>query len=363
MPAEGRAGGRGVDHGGGRTAASRRLGALYRDSRYSHCFRGHCPGPSAVDQAAGFSYTWNFGDGTTATGATPVHTYAVAGKYTVTLTATDKDGGARSTTTTATIGSTASTAPQTEYQIDATNLLANVQWDNPNWSQMAADGAWGVNAQWEQGTSSVWYIEEQRYGQDLIIAGLLHDNTAAINAGFTAFNWGFAHQAADGSFAGTGDPFHSTSYFVEAVANTCLLIEQSPYAEQYQSQVHIYAAEADKAAQWMITPSVWSRGLADDAPYTHRRYMVADALGFTSLLVGGDSNLMAMSRDEIQCGLALQLATCANPELGSYDSSYQTVGLSLAERWATYFPGDSLTPAVQSMISKGLVEDHDSAQR
>ena len=75
-----------------------------------------------------------------------------------------------------------------------------------------------------------WYIEEQRYGEDLIISGLMHDNTAAINAGFTAFNWGFAHQAADGSFAGTADPFHSTSFFVEGVAHACLLIEQSPYA-------------------------------------------------------------------------------------------------------------------------------------
>jgi PKD repeat protein len=36
------------------------------------------------------SYSWNFGDGTAAvTGATPSHTYLVAGTYTITLTATD----------------------------------------------------------------------------------------------------------------------------------------------------------------------------------------------------------------------------------------------------------------------------------
>ncbi len=39
------------------------------------------------------SYTWAFGDGGSATGATPSHTYATAGDYTVTLTVKDNAGG------------------------------------------------------------------------------------------------------------------------------------------------------------------------------------------------------------------------------------------------------------------------------
>jgi PKD repeat protein len=47
------------------------------------------------------SYLWNFGDGGTASGAAPVHVYAAAGSYAVTLTVTDNDGLSDSATTTA----------------------------------------------------------------------------------------------------------------------------------------------------------------------------------------------------------------------------------------------------------------------
>lgn len=58
-------------------------------------------GSSSV--GAALSYSWSFGDGTTAQGATPVHTYTSAGTYSVTLVVTDACGTVASTGTTLTV--------------------------------------------------------------------------------------------------------------------------------------------------------------------------------------------------------------------------------------------------------------------
>ena len=53
-----------------------------------------CPlrGDTSSDDGTIESYAWSFGDGSTATGPNPGHTYSTAGTYPVTLTVTDDDG-------------------------------------------------------------------------------------------------------------------------------------------------------------------------------------------------------------------------------------------------------------------------------
>jgi PKD repeat protein len=57
------------------------------------------------------TYAWNFGDGSTGTGATPSHVYAGVGTYTVTLTVTDNGGLSNSATTTASISTSSGPQP------------------------------------------------------------------------------------------------------------------------------------------------------------------------------------------------------------------------------------------------------------
>lgn len=69
------------------------------------------------------SYEWDFGDGTTGTGATTTHTYATAGDFTVTLTVKD-DNGATATKTRAVTTTLAPNQDPTAAFTTATNLLA-----------------------------------------------------------------------------------------------------------------------------------------------------------------------------------------------------------------------------------------------
>jgi PKD repeat protein len=70
-------------------------------------FIGSATDPGVNDVLA---YSWNFGDGGTATGANVNHAYADNGTYTVTLTVNDGDGGTGSANATATVNNVAPTA-------------------------------------------------------------------------------------------------------------------------------------------------------------------------------------------------------------------------------------------------------------
>ena len=74
------------------------------------------------------SYSWDFGDGTTATGATPPkHTYATAGTRNVKLTVTDNAGGTNSLTqSVTTLNPPVNKAPTASFTATPTNLTVAV---------------------------------------------------------------------------------------------------------------------------------------------------------------------------------------------------------------------------------------------
>ncbi|MBL8821227.1 MAG: PKD domain-containing protein [Planctomycetia bacterium] len=77
------------------------IGASNKDSRdNTFTFNSIVNDPSLVDQQAGFTYRWNFGDGGTSQLANPSHAFSAPGTYTVALVVADKDGGSSTSTTT-----------------------------------------------------------------------------------------------------------------------------------------------------------------------------------------------------------------------------------------------------------------------
>ena len=221
---------------------------------------------------------------------------------------------------------------------------------------VAPDGANGVNAEWEHGQGPGMYIEEQRHGEEAIIAGLVHRTPKLWRLGVREFAWGFDHQGPDGNFPDTQDPFHSTSFFVEGVAHLILVLRRASSSgiavpRHLLDRVDSFVPRLHRAARWMASPSVWRAGLAGDAPYTHRRFLVASALGLTAVLTD-DPLLASRAREALALGLEAQRGDGVFPELGGFDSSYQARGIVYAEHYLAWVPGapKALAPA----IARGL---------
>lgn len=108
--------------------------------------------PGQADQAAGFTYAWNFGDGSQSSGASATHSYAGAGTYSVTVTVTDKDGAAAVASSTVTVTApTPASAPFTD------DFIVTPFGDRiPNFGahptiSSAASGAWSNPSTWSLG--------------------------------------------------------------------------------------------------------------------------------------------------------------------------------------------------------------------
>ncbi|WP_375382945.1 hypothetical protein [uncultured Sphingomonas sp.] len=219
--------------------------------------------------------------------------------------------------------------------------------------QVAASGAYGpLNIGWERRQKDRWLIEEQRYAIDAVIAGISYHRQDLIDRGERIFDWGFRQEKPDGSFD-CPDRFHSMSFFVEAAAHAALLLRASDMAPANEAWAAHAAPALGLAVRWMLDPRNAVPGQAHDAPYTHRFYLDADAIGETGVLLHDDTMVRA-SRDYVRRGIARQDATGFNPEKGGSDTSYHAVGLLFAATYYTVVADDALRAAMRPMADRGL---------
>jgi chitodextrinase len=111
----------------------------------------YCTSQSATNCSLGsiVGWAWTFGDGGTGTGAVCAHTYALAGSYYVTLTVTDAQGRAASTTRIVKVG--AATAPTAAFDVSPAAPLPLQQVFFNASASKAAPGREIVSYEWDFG--------------------------------------------------------------------------------------------------------------------------------------------------------------------------------------------------------------------
>lgn len=200
------------------------------------------------------------------------------------------------------------------------------------------DGAAGANR-----TGYQW-IEEQRQGAEWIVRGCALENPDWIAIGWRELDWGLRHQQTDGSFD-SKDPFHSTSFFVEALARASILNPAGASAKRTDGLA--------RGARWLMQPEIEARGRLGNAPFTHRRYILAAAFGQTARITG-DQTFARRAAAWAQEGLSLQRPDGVNPERDGYDVSYHMVGVLMALRYLPVCDDPALRARLRSMMRKAV---------
>jgi len=207
--------------------------------------------------------------------------------------------------------------------------------------EYAADGAAGSNQDHYQ------WIEEQRQGAEWIVRGTARQKPEWIAMGWKQLDWGLAQQKSDGGFD-SKDPFHSTSFFVEALARSCLIDPVGATANRVNG--------LRQSANWLMSSNGTKKGISNNLPYTHRRYILAAAFG-QSAAVTQNVEFKSTAEQWAENGLALQREDGTNPEKGGYDVGYQMVGVLMALRYLPVCDNPQLRARLRNMMRRAIAPE------
>jgi PKD repeat protein len=155
------------------------------------------------------SYDWDFGDGNSATGSNPSHSYAAVGNYNVTLTVTDDEGASNQDTTTANIGAVDNASPVADANGPYNGTVGEpVSFDgtgstDSDGSIVAYDWDFGDGSAGTGPTPTHTYATDGTYNVTLTVT----DNSNAGDSATTTATIGVGNQApvadANGPYSGT----------------------------------------------------------------------------------------------------------------------------------------------------------------
>lgn len=212
----------------------------------------------------------------------------------------------------------------------------------------APSGALGPNV---TAPRSAWYLEEQRGGATDVIDGVFRDQPDLITEGLHIFHFGLARQAANGSFPGAAWPFHGIAMFLSEAGPSLIVLQQSSYAAQFNTQLHWDITRMHKAAYAMIR-SVHGAGKIDDPTKNHRRFEAAIALASVGVLAN-DQTLRRWSTLYAWQGIHMARPGGVMPEDGGHDSGYQALGMIDATRYLELAASGSLYQALYATLQRG----------
>ena len=211
---------------------------------------------------------------------------------------------------------------------EKSSLLTSTFYNNPDvlLKQVERSGAMGVNRGWEASASKGdWYIEEQRFADTVIGAGVNRNRDDLIDAGLRAIEWGFARQTADGSFP-CKDNFLSASYFIAATAHALWLLETTGHGQPFAARLQSIRPRLQHAATWLTMARNAPAITAKLDAYSSRYFVTGYALAATARLTG-DSALASAGEEMIRRGIARQHSSGYFYELGGFDASFQAEAL------------------------------------
>ena len=193
--------------------------------------------------------------------------------------------------------------------------------------QVEKSGAMGVNRGWEASArkNGSWFIEEQRFADTVIGAGVNRNRDDLINAGVLALEWGFAQQSADGSFP-CADNYLGASYFVAATAHSIWLLETTGYARNYAQRIDAIRPKLARAALWLADANRAKAASTQYDKYASRYLLTAYALGAAARVTSNPALALA-AEDMAHTGLSKMHASGYFPEAGGFDVSFQAEAL------------------------------------